>query len=180
MARISSQIRLAEHAALACVRDCVADLEKTSESISAAGLFQVRQQESKAGEQGMYRKSGECAGLRKAAGQHQAARPVFAQKVALAALSSLVAMPYLVRSPALARHPSAHLLIIRRAAQDCCGKARRCALLSQAARQSCPFTRTSDCRAGGTLAKRGAPRQAEPRRASLACAAAERHGPALG
>ena len=50
--RISCQIRLAEHAALACVRDCVADLKKTSASISAAGLFQVRQQESKAGEQG--------------------------------------------------------------------------------------------------------------------------------
>ena len=59
MARNSSQIRLPVHAALACVRGCVADLEKTSESISAAGLFQVRQQESKAGEQGVYRKSGE-------------------------------------------------------------------------------------------------------------------------
>ena len=47
----------------------MADLEKTSESISAAGLFQVRQQESKAGEQGMYRKSGKCVGLRKAAGR---------------------------------------------------------------------------------------------------------------
>ena len=101
-----------------------------------------------------------------------------------AALSSLVAMPYLVSSPALARHPSAHLLIIRHPALAVLLRtavARRGdALSSQAARQSCPFTRTSDCRAGGTLAKRGAPRQAEPRRASLACAAAERHGPALG
>ena len=56
--RISCQIRLAEHAALACVRDCVADLENPSASISAAGVFQVRQQESKAGEQAAFRKSG--------------------------------------------------------------------------------------------------------------------------
>ena len=59
------------------MRGCVADLEKTSERISAAGLFQVRQQESKALEQGRYRMSGEWTGLCKAAGQHQDARPYF-------------------------------------------------------------------------------------------------------
>ena len=102
----------------------------------------------------------------------------------VAAWSSLVQMPYLVSSPALARHPSAHLLIIRHPALAVLLRiavARRGDALScQAARESCPLTRTSDCRAGGTSAKRGAPRQAETRRASLACAAAERHGPALG
>ena len=102
----------------------------------------------------------------------------------VAALSELVEMPYLVSTPALARCPSAHLIIIRNPALAVLLRtavARRGdALSSQAARQSCPFTRTSDCRAGGTSAKRGAPRQAETRRASLACAAAERHGPALG
>jgi hypothetical protein len=132
MARISSQIRLAEHAALACVRDCVADLEKTSESISAAGLFQVRQQESKAGEQGMYRKSGECAGLRKAAGQHQAAVSFFGQRgcAVLAGGNALFGELARTRTPPLC--PSAHHSPsrARRAAQDCCGKARRCALLS--------------------------------------------------
>ena len=129
MARISSQIRLAEHAALACVRDCVADLEKTSESISAAGLFQVRQQESKAGEQGMYRKSGECAGLRKAAGQHQAAVSFFGQRgcAVLAGGNALFGELARTRTPPLC--PSAHHSPsrARRAAQDCCGKARRCA-----------------------------------------------------
>ena len=132
MARISSQIRLAEHAALACVRDCVADLEKTSESISAAGLFQVRQQESKAGEQGMYRKSGECAGLRKAAGQHQAAVSFFGQRgcAVLAGGNALFGELARTRTPPLC--PSAHHSPsrARRTAQDCCGKANRCALLS--------------------------------------------------
>ncbi len=132
MARISSQIRLAEHAALACVRDCVADLEKTSESISAAGLFQVRQQESKAGEQGMYRKSGECAGLRKAAGQHQAAVSFFGQSgcAVLAGGNALFGELARTRTPPLC--PSAHHSPsrARRAAQDCCGKARRCTLHS--------------------------------------------------
>ena len=129
MARISSQIRLAEHAALACVRDCVADLEKTSESISAAGLFQVRQQESKAGEQGMYRKSGECAGLRKAAGQHQAAVSFFGQSgcAVLAGGNALFGELARTRTPPLC--PSAHHSPsrARRAAQDCCCKARPCA-----------------------------------------------------
>ena len=87
-------------------------------------------------------------------------------------------------SPALARHHSARVLIIRHPAPAVLLRtavARRIdALSSQAARSSCSCTRTSDCRAGGTLARRGAPRQAEPRRASLACAAVERHGPALG
>ena len=135
MARISSQIRLAEHAALACVRDCVADLEKTSESISAAGLFQVRQQESKAGEQGMYRKSGECAGLRKAAGQHQAAVSFFGQRgcAVLAGGNALLGELARTRLPPLC--PSAHRSPsrVRRDAQDCCGKARlrrRCSCCS--------------------------------------------------
>ena len=48
------QIRLAVHAALACVRDCVADLENLSASIIAAQIFQVRWQESKVLEQGVY------------------------------------------------------------------------------------------------------------------------------
>ena len=82
----------------------MADLENTSESISAAGLFQVRQQESKAGEQGMYRKSGECAGLRKAAGQHQAAGPFFGQSGCdmPGDAGTVLAVPK-VSSPALAR-----------------------------------------------------------------------------
>ena len=109
-------------------------------------------------------------------------RDLYETKVA--GLSVRVAMPYLVSLSALARYPTALLLIIPDPALAVLLRtavARRGdALSSQAARQSCPFTRTSDCRAGGTLAKRGEPRQAEPRRASLACAAAERHGPALG
>ena len=52
------QIRLTAHALLAHFRLLLPDLEKTSERISAAGLFQVRQQESKAGEQAAFRKSG--------------------------------------------------------------------------------------------------------------------------
>ncbi len=90
----------------------------------------------------------------------------------VAALSMLVIMPYLVSSPALARRPSAHLLIMRHPALAVLLRtavARRIdALSSQAAWSSCSFTRTSDCRVGGTVARRGAPRQAEPRRASLA------------
>ena len=57
-ARKFSQIRLPVHAARDCVRDCSAHLENTSASISAAGIFQVRWQESKVLEQGAYRKSG--------------------------------------------------------------------------------------------------------------------------
>ena len=72
-----------------------------------------------------------------------------------AALSSPMAMPYLVSSPALARHPSAHLLIIRHPALAVLLRtavARRIdALSSQAAWSSCSFTRTSDCRVGGTV-----------------------------
>ena len=79
MGRISSQIRLAVHVVLACLRRCSADLEKTSASITVAGLFQVRQQESKGLEQDTYRKSGGGAELRKAAGQHQAAVSFFGQ-----------------------------------------------------------------------------------------------------
>ena len=79
MGRISSQIRLAVHVVLACLRRCSADLENPSATISAAGGFQVRQQESKGLEQDTYRKSGGGAELRKAAGQHQAAVSFFGQ-----------------------------------------------------------------------------------------------------
>ena len=100
----------------------------------------------------------------------------------MAALSSLVQLPYLVSSPALARHPSAHLLIIRHPALAVLLRtavARRGDALSyQATQQSCPFTGTCVCSAVGTSARRGAPQQAEPRPASLAYAAAERHGAA--
>ena len=161
MARISSQIRLAEHAALACVRDCVADLEKTSESISAAGLFQVRQQESKAGEQGMYRKSGECAGLRKAAGQHQAAVSFFGQRgcAVLAGGNALFGELARTRTPPLC--PSAHHSPsrARRAAQDCCGKARRSrqCLCCSPKLPTCPWSllrpRIGDARAAAMLGR---------------------------
>ena len=53
------QIRLPEHAALACVRRCSADLENLRASTSVPQIFQVRQQESKGIEQGAYRMSGE-------------------------------------------------------------------------------------------------------------------------
>ena len=49
--------RLAVHALLARFRLLLPDLEKTSGTDALAGLFKVRQQESKAGEQGMYRKT---------------------------------------------------------------------------------------------------------------------------
>ena len=51
---------------------------------------------------------------------------------------------------------------------------------TQATQQSCPFTVACVCSAFGTSARHGAPQQAEPRRASLACAAAVRHEAALG
>ena len=98
----------------------MADLEKTSERISAAGLFQVRQQESKAGEQGMYRKSGECAGLRKAAGQHQAAVSFFGQRgcAILAGGNALFGELARTRTPPLCRLPICSSFAIPRS--PCC------------------------------------------------------------
>ena len=57
LAQPCSPARLTVRTLLARFRLLLPDLEKTSGTVSAAGLFQVRQQESKAGEQGMYRKS---------------------------------------------------------------------------------------------------------------------------
>ena len=54
-----SELRvLYNHAVLACVRRCSADLENLRASTSVPQIFQVRQQESKGHEQGTYRKSG--------------------------------------------------------------------------------------------------------------------------
>ena len=75
----SCQHALSEYALLARFRLLLADLENSSDGNSSAAILQVRQQESKAGEQGMFRKTGASAAWRKAAGQHQPARPVFGQ-----------------------------------------------------------------------------------------------------
>ena len=53
------QHRLAVHAVLDSFRVLLPDLENLSASTSVPQIFQVRHQESKVGEQGMYRKSGE-------------------------------------------------------------------------------------------------------------------------
>ena len=70
----------------------------------------------------MYRKSGECAGLRKAAGQHQAAVSFFGQRgcADLAGDNALLGELARTRLPPLC--PSAHRSPsrVRRAAQDCC------------------------------------------------------------
>ena len=57
LAQPCSLARLAVPALLERFRLLLPDLEKTSGTDALAVLFKVRQQESKAGEQGMYRKS---------------------------------------------------------------------------------------------------------------------------
>ena len=83
-------------------------------------------------EHSVYRKSGESAGLHEAAGQHQAAVSFIAQTgcAVLTGDNALFSELARTRPPPLC--PSAHHSpsCARRAAQDCCGKARRCALLS--------------------------------------------------
>ena len=58
LAQPCSSARLTVHAVLACVRRCSADLENLRHAPSVPQIFQVRRQESKVLEQGMYRKSG--------------------------------------------------------------------------------------------------------------------------
>jgi len=101
-------------------------------------------------------------------------------KVAAICLAMLAASK--VSSPAPARLPCSFWLITCHPALAVLLRtavARQAdALSSQATQQSCPFTGTCVCSAVGTSARRGAPQQAEPRPASLAYAAAERHGAA--
>ena len=59
LAQPCSLARLAVHAQLEAFRLLLPDVENLSGIDARAQIFQVRQQESKAGEQGMYRKSGE-------------------------------------------------------------------------------------------------------------------------
>ena len=126
---------LAVHAVIDAFRLLLPDLENLSASTSVPQIFQVRRQESKVLEQGMYRKSGESAGLRKAAGQHQAAVSFFGQSgcAVLAGCIALFGELAHTRPPPL--FPSAHHLPsrARRAAQDCCGKGMRCDIHSSCA-----------------------------------------------
>ena len=122
------QHRLAVHAVLDSFRVLLPDLENLSASIISAQIFQVRQQDSKGIEHSVYRKSGESAGLREAAGQHQAAVSFIAQTgcAILTGDNALFGELARTRPPPLC--PSAHHSPSRacRAAQDCIGKAGRC------------------------------------------------------
>ena len=126
--------------------------------------------------------TGGRAELREAAGQHQAARPVFAQSgcAVLAGGNALFGELARTRPPPLcpcAHHsPSALAVLLTGLLWQ--GKAMRSPLklLCKAARAR---GHASAARAESHM-KRGVPREAAPRRSSWLCAAAEPHEAALG
>ena len=157
-------------------------LEHYSRCATAAVMFKFRAEESQAFEQGVFRMTSGGAELRRAAGQHQAARPVFAQSgcAVLAGGNALFGELARTRPPPLcpcAHHsPSALAVLLTGLLWQ--GKAMRSPLklLCKAARAR---GHASAARAESHM-KRGVPREAEPRRSSWLCAAAEPHEAALG
>ena len=171
---------------LTCVRVCSAQLVCDSDGITPAVTHQFLLQNSNALEQGRGCKSAGRATMRElAADLHPGDQPRARTMADVAALGSVVLEASQVSSPATPRHPSAvlhmHLpCVLSVLLRSCGGRRQDDALSTRAARGGFPCTGACLCSAAGTSARRGPPRQAEPRRASQASAATGRHGAALG